>query len=80
MQISIKSSLKFITKGPINNIPALGQISAWRQTIIWINDDYFTDPYLLLGFNEWHECMLDNKNDNFVIRTQLWVFIWTILE
>ena len=29
--ISIKSSLKFVPKGPINNIPALLQIMAWRQ-------------------------------------------------
>ena len=28
--ISIKSSLKFVPKGPINNIPALVQIMAWR--------------------------------------------------
>ena len=24
-------SLKFVYKGPINNIPALGQIMAWRR-------------------------------------------------
>ena len=29
--IRIKISLKFITKGPINNIPALVQIMAWRR-------------------------------------------------
>ena len=29
--ISIKSSLKFVPKGPINNIPALVQIMAWRR-------------------------------------------------
>ena len=29
--ISIKISLKFIPKGPINNIPALAQIMAWRR-------------------------------------------------
>ena len=29
--ISIKNSLKFVTKGPINNIPALVQIMAWRR-------------------------------------------------
>ena len=28
--ISIKISLKFVPKGPINNIPALGQIMACR--------------------------------------------------
>ena len=29
--ISIKISLKFVPKDPINNIPALVQIMAWRQ-------------------------------------------------
>ena len=29
--ISIKISLKFIPKGPINNIPALVQVMAWRR-------------------------------------------------
>ena len=29
---SIKISLKFVPNGPINNIPALVQIMAWRQT------------------------------------------------
>ena len=28
--ILIKNSLKFVPKGPINNIPALVQIMAWR--------------------------------------------------
>ena len=30
-RISIKFSLKFVPKGPINNIPALVQIMAWRH-------------------------------------------------
>ena len=30
--ILIKMSLKFVTEGPINNIPALGQIMAWRRS------------------------------------------------
>ena len=38
--ISIKISLKFVPKGPINNIPAL------VQAITWTNDGYFTDAYL----------------------------------
>ena len=32
--ISIKSSLKFVPKGPINHISTLVQIMAWRQDII----------------------------------------------
>ena len=31
VRISIKISLKFVPKGPINNIPALIQIMAWRR-------------------------------------------------
>ena len=31
-RISIKISLKFVPKGPINNIPALVQIMAWRRS------------------------------------------------
>ena len=31
VKISIKISLKFVPKGPINNNPALVQIIAWRQ-------------------------------------------------
>ena len=32
VRISIKISLKFVPKGPINNIPALVQIMAWRRS------------------------------------------------
>ena len=31
VQISIKISLKFVLKGPFNNIPALVQIMAWGR-------------------------------------------------
>ena len=31
IQISIKISLKFVPNGPIDNIPALVQIMAWRR-------------------------------------------------
>ena len=31
-------SLKFVLKDPIDNDPALVQIMAWRQAIIWTND------------------------------------------
>ena len=36
--ISIKNSLKFFPKGPINHISTLVQIMAWRQDIIEAND------------------------------------------
>ena len=32
IRISIEISLKFVPKGPINNIPALVQIMAWRRS------------------------------------------------
>ena len=41
VRISIKISLKFVPKGPINNNPALVQIMAWLRSgdkaIIWTN-------------------------------------------
>ena len=47
--IRIEISLKFIPKGPINNIPALVQIMAWHRSdaaIIWINGVQFIDAYM----------------------------------
>ena len=32
VRISIKISLKFVPKGPVNNNPALVQILAWRRS------------------------------------------------
>ena len=32
VRIAIEISLKFVPKGPINNIPALVQIMAWRRS------------------------------------------------
>ena len=54
--ISIKISLKFVPKGPINNIPALVQIMAWRLP----GDKPSSEPmvvsywhiYASLGLNE----------------------------
>ena len=44
-RISIEISLKFVPKGPINNIPALVQ-AIRRQAIIWTSDGQFTDAYM----------------------------------
>ena len=41
--ILIKISLKFVSKGPINNIPALVQIMAWCQ----ISDKPLSEPMLI---------------------------------
>ena len=50
IQISIKIWLKFVRKGPINNIPALvwgnGFTPTRRQTIIWTKYYWFTDAYM----------------------------------
>ena len=43
MWISINISLKSVPNGQINNIPALGQMTAWRQAILWTNDAKFTE-------------------------------------
>ena len=40
--ILIKFSLKFVSKGPINNIPALVQIMAWRRS----GDKPLSEPML----------------------------------
>ena len=41
--ISIKNSLKFVPKGPINNIPALVQMMAWRRP----GDKPLSEPMLV---------------------------------
>ena len=41
--ISIKSSLKFVSKGPINNIPALVQIMAWG----WPGNKPMSEPMMV---------------------------------
>ena len=57
VRISIEISLKFVPKGPINNIPALVQIMAWRRS----GDKPLSEPmmvsllthiYASLGLNE----------------------------
>ena len=41
--ISIKISLKFVPSGPINNIPALVQIMAWRR----LGDKPLSEPMMV---------------------------------
>ena len=56
VSIAIKISLKFVPKGPINNIPALVQIMAWRRP----GDEPLSEPMMVslpthdasLGLNE----------------------------
>ena len=43
IRISIKISLKFVPKGPIDNIPKLVQIMAWRRP----SDKPFSEPMMV---------------------------------
>ena len=43
VRISIKISLKFAPKGPINNIQALGQIMVWRRP----GDKLLSEPMMI---------------------------------
>ena len=45
--ILIKISLKFVTKGPINNIPELVQIMAWHQP----GDKPLSEPMMVIGID-----------------------------
>ena len=49
--ISTKISLKFVPKGPINNIPALVQIMAWRRP----GDKPLSEPMMLSSLT--HICV-----------------------
>ena len=50
VSISIKISLKFIPNNPINNIPALGQIMAWR----WPRDKPLSEPMITIVLTRMH--------------------------
>ena len=45
--ISIEMSLKFVPKGPINNIPSLVQVMAWCRT----GDKPLSEP-MMIQFND----------------------------
>ena len=47
--ISIKISLKFVPKGPINNIPSLVQIMAWRRP----GDKPLSEPMMVSLLTHW---------------------------
>ena len=55
--IPIIISLKFVPKGPINNIPALIQIMAWRQT----GDKPLSEP-MMAQFNDAYMCHSASMN------------------
>ena len=49
--IPIQNSLKFVPKGPFNNIPALVQLMAWRRT----GDKPLSEP-MMTKFNDAYMC------------------------
>ena len=49
--ISIQISLKFVSKGPINNMPALVQIMAWRRPC----DKPLSEPMMIISLT--HICV-----------------------
>ena len=52
VRISINISLKFVPKGPINNIPALVQIMAWRRS----SDKPLSEPMMVIGIDHDTAC------------------------
>ena len=51
IEISIEISLKVVPNGPINNIPALVQVMAWRRP----GDKPFTEPMVVISLT--HICV-----------------------
>ena len=75
VSIPIKISLKFVPEGPINNIPALVEIMAWRRP----GDKPLSEPmvfsllthiYVSLGLNE-----LMQRDVNRLIANQICIFL-----
>ena len=77
--ISIKISLKFVPKGPINNIPAFVPIMAWRRTgdkpLSEVMTAWFIDAYMhhlaSMSLKHWHhilnhniQCKTKMENEN----------------
>ena len=76
VRMSIKISLKFVSKGPINNIPVLVQIMAWPR----LGDKPLPEPMMvkvptrhLLGLNELHDDVIKWKHF-----PCYWPFVWGI--
>ena len=67
-KISANISLKFVPKGPINNIPALDQIMAWRRS----GDKPFSEPMMVrlpthvcVTRPQWVNALRSEQNDQF---------------
>ena len=76
--ISLKISLKFVPKGPVNNIPALVQIMAWRRP----GDKPLSEPMMTrlpthvcaLGLNE----LIHRGVNNIILQTPFIVKEWPV--
>ena len=76
MWIPIKISMKFVPKGPISNIPALVQITAWRRP----GDKPLSEPmvvsiYASLGLNELIQIDSHNVESFFYIKNAMWISV-----
>ena len=58
--ISIRISLKFIHKGPTNNVPALVQIKAWHRLDIFMNEKLWI--LIQISLNSVLKGPIDNKS------------------
>ena len=69
--VPIKMSLKFVPKGPINNIPGLVQIMAWRRP----GDKSLFEPmvvslttHICVTRPQWVKRMSSEVSDNYIIK------------
>ena len=63
--ISINISLRFVTKGPINNIPALVEIMAWRRP----------------GDKSWSQSMMMSLLTHICVTRPQWIYFdWALLQ
>ena len=72
VRISIKISLKFVPKGPINNNPALVHIMAWR----WSGDRPLSEPmmnslltHICVTRPKWVKCRIDTFHKQIIRNT-----------
>ena len=75
--IPIKISLKFVPKGPINNIPAMVQIMVWRRP----GDKPLSEPMMVrsptqlcVTLPQWVNCWFYNK-DHHLNLIMLWLVV-----
>ena len=78
--ISIKVSLTFVPNGPINNIPALVQIMAWRRS----GDKPLSEPvmvslltHICVTRPQWVNCIPGSTHGSSVRWPSIWVHIIT---